>query len=259
MIRYKISLEYLGSDFFGSQEQKNGRTVQGELLKALCTLTKNNKTKVIMAGRTDAKVSAENQSAHFDCEFEINDTSKFLNSLNAILSDSIRVFQIESVASFHAQKSATYRHYRYKINNSPYKKSVFDVNAFHTRQKFDIKRMNEALSFITGEHDFSAFKSVSDNPSKNCIIYYANAKRDLEYVLIDIVGNRFLYNMVRAIVGTLFYIESKNLTPFFMKDVLESKQRENAGANVEPVGLTLIKTGYDDPIEYIKKLNERQI
>ena len=109
-----------------------------------------------MAGRTDAKVSAENQSAHFDCEFEINDASKFLNSLNAILPDSIRVFQIESVASFHAQKSATYRHYRYKINNSPYKKSVFDVNAFHTRQKFDIKRMNEALSFI-----LCSFHSVS--------------------------------------------------------------------------------------------------
>ena len=84
-------------------------------------------------------------------------------------------------------------------------------------------------------------------------------KRDLEYVLIDIVGNRFLYNMVRAIVGTLFLIESKDLTPFFMKDVLESKQRKNAGANIDAIVLTLIKTGHDNPLEYIKNLNERQI
>lgn len=239
--------------------QKNEITVQSELTYALCTLTKNINTKVILAGRTDAKVSAKNQAAHFDSSFEIKDKIKFLISLNALLPKSIRVFEIESVASFHAQKSATYRHYQYKINNSPYKNSVFDLNVYHTRQKLNTERMNRAISFIKGEHDFSAFKSVSDNPSKNCIIYYAGVKRDLEYVLIDIVGNRFLYNMVRAIVGTLFLIESKDLTPFFMKDVLESKQRKNAGANIDAIGLTLIKTGYDNPLEYIKNLNERQI
>ena len=219
--------------------QKNEITVQSELTYALCTLTKNINTKVILAGRTDAKVSAKNQAAHFDSSFEIKDKIKFLISLNALLPKSIRVFEIESVASFHAQKSATYRHYQYKINNSPYKNSVFDLNVYHTRQKLNTERMNQAISFIKGEHDFSAFKSVSDNPSN--------------------VGNRFLYNMVRAIVGTLFLIESKDLTPFFMKDVLESKQRKNAGANIDAIGLTLIKTGYDNPLEYIKNLNERQI
>lgn len=249
----------MGLEFSGSQVQKEERTVQGELIKALCTLTKNKNTKVIMSGRTDSKVSAKCQVAHFDIENEIPDKNKFLLSLNSILPDSIRVFEIESVvASFHAQKSATYRHYRYKINNSSFKKSVFDFNVFHTRLKLNIERMQTALNYLIGEHDFSSFKSVSDNPAKICTIYYAAVRKDSEYVLIDIVGNRFLYNMVRAIVGTLFLIESKNLDPSFMKEVLDLKERKNAGANAEPAGLTLIKTGYDNPVNYVDNLYERQ-
>lgn len=258
-MRYKISFEYNGLGFSGSQVQKNERTIQGELIKALCTLTRNKNTQVIMSGRTDSKVSALNQTAHFCTETEIKDKNKFLISLNSILPDEIRVFKLENiVASFHAQKSAKYRHYQYKINNSLFKKSVFDINVYHTRQKLNIERMRKALEYIKGEHDFSAFKSVSDNPSKICIIYYANIKRYGEYILIDIIGNRFLYNMVRAIVGTLFLIETKNLNPSYMEFVLNSKKRENAGANTDPVGLTLIKTGYDDPVSYINELNERQ-
>lgn len=249
----------MGLEFSGSQVQKEERTVQGELIKALCTLTKNKNTKVIMSGRTDSKVSAKCQVAHFDIEDEIPDKNKFLLSLNSILPDSIRVFEIESVvASFHAQKSATYRHYRYKINNSPFKKSVFDYNVFHTRLKLNIERMQTALNYLIGEHDFSSFKSVSDNPAKICTIYYAAVRKDSEYVLIDIVGNRFLYNMVRAIVGTLFLIESKNSDPSFMKEVLDLKERKYAGANAEPAGLTLIKTGYDNPVNYVDNLYERQ-
>lgn len=257
MARYKISFEYLGSDFFGSQVQKEGKTVQGELIKALCTLTKNKNTKVIMSGRTDRGVSAIGQTAHFDSEVPV-DKNKFLISLNALLPNGIRVFEIESVvASFHAQKSATFRHYEYKINNSV-AGSVFDLNALHTRIKLDIERMQAALNYLKGEHNFSAFKSVSDNPSEICTVYYAKVRKNADYILIDIVGNRFLYNMVRAIVGTLFLIETKNLNPSFMKEVLDSKERSKAGANVDPVGLTLINVGYDDVNDYVNKLNERQ-
>ncbi len=254
MNRYKISFEYNGSDFWGSQIQKEGITVQGELIKALCTLTKNNKTKVVMAGRTDRGVSAYNQSAHFDFEDKVQDKNKFLLSLNALLPSGVRVFEIENVASFHAQKSATYRHYRYVINNNLIS-SPFDINVLHNRMQLNIERMNNCLNYILGEHDFSCFKSVSSNPYVDCIIYYANVRKDVYgYILIDIVGNRFLYNMVRAIVGTLFLIESKNLTQDYMEYVLNSKMRKNAGANVSPVGLTLIKTGYDNPEIYVDKL-----
>lgn len=255
MKRYKISFEYLGLGFLGSQIQKNEPTIQGELEKAISTLTRI-KTKVYMSGRTDANVSAKCQTAHFD-SCEIADENKFLIKLNSILPEKIRVFEIEPVvASFHAQKQATYRHYQYKINNSLFKKSVFDECVIHTRLKLDENRMNQAINHLVGEFDFSSFKSVSDNPSKICTIYYANVRRDAEYILIDIVGNRFLYNMVRAIVGTLLLIESKNLNPSFMKDVLNSKERKQAGANVDAKGLTLIKTGYDDPILYVNNIRK---
>ena len=99
----------------GSQIKKNGPTIQGELEKAISTLTRI-KTKVYMSGRTDANVSAKCQTAHFD-SCEIADENKFLIKLNSILPEKIRVFEIEPVvASFHAQKQATYRHYQYKIN-----------------------------------------------------------------------------------------------------------------------------------------------
>ena len=244
----------MGTGFHGSQIQRIKPTIQGELQNAICTLTKEN-TKVIMSGRTDTNVSAECQTAHFDFYGLIEDKNKFLIKLNSILPFSIRVFEIENVvASFHAQKHARYRHYQYKINNSSFKKSVFDLNVIHTRLKLDTERMREAINHIVGEFDFSSFKSVSDNPSKVCTIYYADVRKDAEYILIDIVGNRFLYNMVRAIVGTLLLIESENLNPSYMKDVLNSKERKKAGANVDAVGLTLIKTGYDDPVEYVNKL-----
>ena len=257
-MRYLISFEYLGSKFLGSQIQKQEPTVQGELTKAICTLTKNKNTKIIMSGRCDRGVSAYHHTAHFETDFEIADKNKFLISLNAILPDSLRVFEIENiVASFHAQKSATYRHYRYKINNSK-QGSAFDLNAYHTRMKLDVENMKVSIKYISGEHDFSAFRSVSGNPARVCKIYFANVRRDMDYILIDIVGNRFLYNMVRAIVGTLLLIESKGLNPSYMKDVLDSKERKNAGSNADPIGLTLIKVGYDDPMTYVKKLNERQ-
>lgn len=257
-MRYLISFEYLGSEFLGSQIQKQDPTVQGELTKAICTLTKNKNTKIVMSGRCDRGVSAYHHTAHFDSDFIISDKNKFLISLNAILPDSLKVFEIESiVASLHAQKSATYRHYRYKINNS-LSGSAFDLNAYPNRMKVNIERMQVSLNHILGEHDFSAFRSVSDNPARVCKIYFANVRRDMDYILIDIIGNRFLYNMVRAIVGTLLLIESKNLNSDYMKEVLESKERKMAGANVPACGLTLIKVGYDNPIDYVKKLNERQ-
>ncbi|MCD8025129.1 MAG: tRNA pseudouridine(38-40) synthase TruA [Candidatus Gastranaerophilales bacterium] len=246
----------MGTNFSGSQIQKNNRTVQGELVNAISTLT--GITKVIMSGRTDKGVSAKCQCAHFDSPHLIENENKFLHSLNAILPFDIRVFSIENVvASFHAQKSATYRHYQYKINNSRFKKSVFDNNVLYSRLALDTEKSRNALHFLLGEHDFSSFKSVSGNPARVCTIYYADIFKDTEYVLIDIVGNRFLYNMVRAIVGTLFLIENKNLPADYMDWVLKSKNRANAGANSKPEGLTLIKTGYDNPIDYVIKLDER--
>ncbi len=255
MYRYVLHLQYLGINYCGSQKQPNVRTIQDEIEKALCTLIKT-KISTIFSGRTDAQVSAYNQVLHFDCK-DLIDENKFLNSINGILPDDIRVFEIEKKdKTFHAQKSAKFRHYEYVIRNDIIK-SPFDTNAFFYRYKLNDKRMNEALKYLLGEHDFSAFKSRSDNPAKVCKIYLAQAKRSVDgkYIFIDIVGNRFLYNMVRTIVGTLFLIEKDNLEPLSMLEILQSKNRANAGVTADATGLTLVHVGYDDCSDYLKQIN----
>lgn len=267
MNRYLISFEFEGREFFGSQSQPDKRTVQDELNKAICTLTKEN-TKIIMAGRLDKGVSALHHTAHFDADYQMQNESRFLNSLNAILPPDISVFKIEiKNESFHAQKSASFRHYRYIIRNS-FIKPVFNKNVLFIRKPLNARLMNDSIQKLVGEYDFSSFKSISDNPSTVCRIYFANVvEKPLDryggnYLEINIVGNRFLYNMVRAIVGTLLMIEKDNLPPDKMTEILNSKNRALAGYNVEPYGLTLIKTGYEDPEKYIKDnllITERQI
>jgi tRNA pseudouridine38-40 synthase len=116
------------------------------------------------------------------------------------------------------------------------------------RVKFpiDIDRMQKSLNYLLGEHDFSSFKSSGTlNPSKVCTLTKAECHRaDGDRVIIDIKGNRFLYNMVRTIVGTLLLIEGHNLPAEHMKDVLEAKDRTKAGQTVSPYGLTLMEVTY---------------
>ena len=254
-IRYAMRLSYLGKNYRGSQKQQNGNTIQDEVEKALCTLIKT-KISTVFSGRTDAGVSAKAQVLHFDCDSEI-ESIKFLNSLNGLLPDDIRVFEIKKVENtFHAQKSALFRHYRYLIRNDIVS-SPFDTNVLFVKYPLDECEMDKALKYLEGEHDFSAFKSKSDNPATICKIYRAGAKRsdDGKYIIIDIIGNRFLYNMVRTIVGTLFLIQKDGLNPLKMAEILESKDRSISGATAPAIGLTLEYVGYGDCLKYQKQIN----
>ena len=256
-VRYIICFEFLGLNFFGSQKQPDKRTVQGEIEKALCTLIKD-KVNIIPSGRCDAKVSAKYQVAHFTVDKEIENMEKFLYHLNCILPDDVKVFELRKVnPTFHAQKSAKYKHYRYKILND-HVASVFDnLYLFYPYHKLDTERMDESLSYLIGHHDFSSFKSNSDNPYDDCIIYYAGAKKEKrlgrDFILIDIIGNRFLYNMVRSIVGELLLIERKKLPTETMNEVLKAKDRKKAANVIDACALSLEYVGYDDVEEYIKQ------
>ncbi|MBQ7287880.1 MAG: tRNA pseudouridine(38-40) synthase TruA [Candidatus Gastranaerophilales bacterium] len=261
-MRYIICFEFLGTNFFGSQKQPDKRTVQGEIEKALCTLIKD-EIKIIPSGRTDAKVSAEYQVAHFDTIDEIENPDNFLYKLNCILPDDVKVFSLkETNPSFHAQKSAKYKHYRYAIQNNRVASVFCNCNLFYPYKKLDIERLNQSLAYLIGHHDFSAFKSNSDNPYSDCIIYYAKATKEVikrqDFIFIDIIGNRFLYNMIRTIVGQLLLIERNNLDPSVMDEVLKSKDRARAANVVDAQGLTLMYVGYDDVDEYIQKINSQK-
>ncbi|MBE7707259.1 MAG: tRNA pseudouridine(38-40) synthase TruA [Cyanobacteria bacterium SIG27] len=259
-MRYIICFEYLGKNFYGSQKQPDKRTVQGEIEKALCTLTKD-EIKITPSGRTDAKVSAEHQVAHFDINKKIENPSNFLYKLNCILPEDVKVFELnETTANFHAQKDAKYKHYRYIIQNNRVA-SVFcsECNLFYPYKELNIERLNKALSYLVGHHDFSAFKSNSDNPYNDCKIYFARASKELikrqNFIFIDVIGDRFLYNMIRTIVGQLLLIERNELNPNIMEEVLKSKDRTKAGQVVDACGLVLKYVGYDNVENYIKKIN----
>ncbi len=247
MPRYAITVEYLGKDFFGSQWQPEKRTIQDELIKAISTLTKEN-TKIILSGRTDKGVHALGQVAHFDSDV-IDDMSLFLYQLNSILPDDISVRDIKEVEPrFHAQKSAKWKWYQYKIVSRKVR-SCFDERCLYTRQVFDLERINKMLSFLIGEHDFSSFKSSHTlNPAKFCRMYKAECKKIEDSYIFDFVADRFLYNMIRSIIGTVLMIEKDCLSPSKMNEILESKDRAKAGQTADSNGLTLKKVGYTEEI-----------
>jgi len=209
------------------------------------TTNKNNRSvKAIFSGRTDKGVNSLGQVVHFDTDETIV-ASKFLYQINEILPADISVTDLREVSSeFHAQKSAKKRYYRFEFINRRCK-NAFDGDLMRVKYPIDIQRMQKSLDYLIGEHDFSSFKSSGTlNPSTICIIYEATVSRTGDKVIIDIVGNRFLYNMVRTIVGTLLEIEGHNLESEHMKNVLEAKDRRKAGMTVSPYGLTLMKVMY---------------
>lgn len=279
-MRYALDVQYRGKNYAGSQIQFGSKyeggssypeevqkTVQGELERAISTLIRvaSDKSeisseksdmgkhrdanyirpiKTIFSGRTDKGVNALGQVIHFDCDKEIV-ASDFIYHVNEILPDDISVSNLRIVdQSFHAQKSARSRYYRYELINRRYKQA-FDGDILRVKYDLDIERMQNALNFLLGEHDFSSFKSAGTlNPSKVCFISRAEAEKKGDRVIIHIEGNRFLYNMVRTIVGTLLEIEGHHLPPEHMKDVLEARDRRKAGQTVSPYGLTLVKVTY---------------
>ena len=263
--KYAIEVQYIGKNYAGSQIQVSSveklapKTIQSELEKALSTLkgelqeksgdAKHNKRpiKTVFSGRTDKGVNAKGQIVHF----ELNNSlvaSMFICSINAILPKDISVsgtFGLQEVdAGFHAQKSAKKRHYQYVFWNKKLR-DAFDGDLLLVKGDLNIERMQKALGYLLGEHDFSSFRSTgSTTPNKTCFIYKAECQKLGDMVVIDIVGNRFLYNMVRAIVGTLLLIEKDDLEPQTMKEILDSKDRSKAGKTVSPYGLTLMKVEY---------------
>lgn len=246
MERFVFVLEYKGTNFSGSQKQPDGvRTVQGTLEEAIRTLTKQN-TKTFFSGRTDAGVHSRGQTVHFDSDIDFSD-GKILYSLNKILPDDVSVKEVfKADKKFHVQKSATERFYRYRIINRS-QPSAFDEDCLYIRKPLNVELMNSALAFLKGEHDFSSFKkSGTGNPSRVCNITEAHCYRLNDEVLIDIKANRFLYGMVRTIVGTLLMIEKNNLSPETLEVILKAKDRRKAGPMVSPDGLTLMNVKYDN-------------
>lgn len=241
-MRYFIWFAYKGTNYHGWQHQPNGNSVQDELEKALTTVLRT-PIAVTAAGRTDAGVHALRMAAHFDCDhdFDLNNVALRLNS---ILPKDIAVFEIEHVDDAkHARFDALYRRYEYRIINH---KTAFDYDtAVYMPYSFDFQKMNEAAALLLKHDDFASFCKVhTDVKTTLCKISEAKWTQRGDMWVFTIQADRFLRNMVRAVVGTLFEVGRERMTIEQFAQVIEAKNRSFAGQSAPAHGLFLVEVGY---------------
>lgn len=248
MRRYFIYLAYDGTNYHGWQIQPNGASVQEMLNKALATFLRDENIEVVGAGRTDAGVHARLMVAHFDVDREL-DCESVTDKLNRILPPDISVYCVKPVKSeAHARFDATYRTYKYYITT---KKNPFGRQySWRVFQKLDFNMMNEAAQTLFDYIDFTSFSKLhTDVKTNNCKIMHAQWTQcgEDEWVF-TIQADRFLRNMVRAVVGTLVEVGKGKLSVEDFRKVIEEKNRCSAGTSVPGNALFLVDVGYPDDL-----------
>ena len=241
-MRYFIELSYNGKNYHGWQIQPDVISVQEKLNKAVSTIFQE-KIEVVGAGRTDTGVHASQMFAHFDLEKELKgDIPHKLNSLLPLDIVVYKVFTVDDEA--HARFGALTRSYEYKIwlGRNPF---LLDFSWQIHSQNLNIDLMNEAAKLLLEYTDFQTFSKVkTDVYTYNCDVTEAFWKQDGKELTFYITANRFLRNMVRAIVGTLVDVGLGKITKDDFRKIIESKNRGNAGLSVPAKGLFLTKIKY---------------
>ena len=239
-----LTIEYDGKDFNGWQKQPNKLNIQGEIERAIEEIT-GEKVDLIASGRTDAGVHALAQMANFKTNSKLP-VEKYPIALNTKLKKSIRIQKAEDVEeNFHSRYHCKQKTYRYIINNSGQGSSIYRNLEYFIPNKLDVEKMQEAVKYFEGEHDFKAFKA-SGTSSKSSVrtIYKAKVEKQGERIIIELTGNGFLYNMVRIIAGTLVEVGLGKIKPEEISEIIEKKERANAGKTLPPQGLYLVKVEY---------------
>lgn len=245
MQRFKCKIAYDGTGFSGYQIQPNTRTVQSELERALERLHKGKKIKVYGSGRTDAGVHARGQVIHFDSPLSIPE-EKWPVAVNSLLPDDITVREVEKVdSSFHARFDVKEKEYRYLVytdrNRNPFKRNF----AYHYPYPLELTAMKAASLHLLGTHDFTSFCSAKTEVEDKV--------RDLKTIeiieengilIFRFIGNGFLYNMVRILVGTLLQVGTGDIKVDSIPKILLDKDRALAGKTAPPQGLYLWKVHY---------------
>ncbi|MDY3316612.1 tRNA pseudouridine(38-40) synthase TruA [Riemerella anatipestifer] len=244
MSRYCIEFSYNGEKYFGYQIQPKQISVQETLEQALSTILRE-EIKTTGAGRTDTGVHAKKMFAHFDTDLVLEE-ELLPKRLNSFLPPDISVKRLFRVSSdFHARFDATYRTYEYYIS---LEKNPFTQNLAwgYWRRPLNLEAMNEACKILFEYTDFTSFSKLNTDTKTNlCEIYKAFwVQEDAELKFI-ISANRFLRNMVRAIVGTMVDIGSGKIAPQDLRKVIEAKERNAAGTSAPAQGLFLVDVGYN--------------
>ena len=239
MKRIMLTVAYDGTDYHGWQYQNNGKTIEGELNKALSSLLQKN-IEVIGASRTDAGVHAMCNVAVFDTDAGIP-AEKYSYALNQMLPDDIRVRKsMEVPADFHPRKTDTVKTYEYQIDCEEFADPLKTRYAYFTYVPLDASKMQEAAFHFIGTHYFKSFCSVNTTATTTVrTIHDIQVIRDGVDIIVRVTGNGFLYNMVRIIVGTLMDVGRGKYEPSKVKDILEVTDRTAAGPTVPACGLML--------------------
>ncbi|MCX2573015.1 tRNA pseudouridine(38-40) synthase TruA [Pedobacter sandarakinus] len=242
--RYFIQIAYDGSLYHGWQTQPNALTVQ-ELLDGAMSTVFRQPIETLGCGRTDAGVHAKDFYAHFDVvDLEENKVTNAVAGVNALLPYQIAVKKIFSVhQDAHARFDATARAYQYYLH---FEKDPFKLNrSWLLKDHLDLNAMNKAADVLLGYTDFSCFsKSNTQTFTNNCTITKAVFETCDDGLVFYIEADRFLRNMVRAIMGTLVRVGKHEINLDDFKAIIESKNRSNAGQSVPACGLYLVKVAY---------------
>lgn len=246
-MRYKITVEYDGTNLVGWQKQREGPSVQEFLEKAVDGFS-HQKVEVFGAGRTDAGVHALAQVAHFDFDGNLSEY-KMQESLNALLRElqaPVAVWKTEKVSNdFHARFSAKGRGYIYRILNRRGTSPLLVNRIWLVTYPLDVEKMRQGAKYLLGNHDFSSFRGSGCqalSPIKTL------DKLDIEKVGDEIIftveARSFIYHQVRNMVGTLMQVGNGDLAPEDIKRILEAKDRKQAGISAPAYGLYLNKVVY---------------
>jgi tRNA pseudouridine38-40 synthase len=240
MRNIKLTIEYNGSGFYGWQVQPSKRTVQGEIVKVVGELA-GSRVKVTGAGRTDAGVHAVGQVANFHIESG-HSAATIKKALNGHLPHDIIIRDaVEVPLSFNARHDARSKTYNYILILK--KTALWKGFYLQVKRDLNIDTMRLALSRITGERDFASFASVSDVKTTNCRIISTSLRLQSPLLIISLKADRFLYNMVRTIAGTVLEIGKGR--DYDVDKIIDARDRSLAGPNLPPHALYLMKVEYD--------------
>lgn len=242
-MRYFLELSYSGKAYCGWQVQPGDPSVQQAVQQALSTLLRH-ETVVVGAGRTDTGVHASFYVAHFDAERAVDDPARFCYHLNAVLPDDIAVSALRRVRDdAHARFDAVQREYKYYValRKDPFRRDT----AFRYALPLDTERMNEAAALLVGCGDFTSFAKLHSNNKTNvCRVDRAQWDREGDLLVFTIAADRFLRNMVRALVGTLVDVGRGRYDVEEFRAIVESRDLSRASGGAPAEGLYLWDVAY---------------
>lgn len=247
MQRIKCTVSYDGTNFSGYQVQPGKRTVQGELEKVLEKLNKGKSIRVSASGRTDAGVHARGQVIHFDTALEI-EPARWQGALNSLLPADIAIHSVELVQSdFHARFDAVGKEYRYFLLQSKHRDPFQRNYAYQFPYELDYEAMKEAAGQLLGTHDFTSFCSAKTEVEDRVrTLQEIDFYEENGLLVFRFVGGGFLYNMVRILVGTLLEVGTGRRAATSMQELLDCKDRTQAGKTAPGHGLYLWKVFYSE-------------